>query len=60
MIKAACEKPSPAHWALTLYVNGPAGTANYTYLDSVNDNESTIPTEGFVPTPGAFPPTRTP
>ena len=46
-IKAACEEPSPAHWALTLYVNGPAGTASYTYLDSVNDNGIDDPTGGF-------------
>ena len=58
-IKAACEEPSPAHWALTLYVNGPAGTASYTYLDGVNGTGSTIPTGGFVPVPGRFPPTRT-
>jgi len=46
-IKAACEEPSPAHWALTLYVNGPAGTVSYTYLDSVNDNGIDDPTGGF-------------
>ncbi len=46
-IKAACEEPSPAHWALTLYVNGPAGTASYTYLDGVNGTRIDDPNGGF-------------
>ena len=46
-IKAACEEPSPAHWALTLYVNGPAGTASYTYLDGVNGTDIDDPNGGF-------------
>jgi hypothetical protein len=46
-IKAACEEPSPAHWSFTLYVNGPAGTASYSYLDGVNGTAIDDPNGGF-------------
>jgi hypothetical protein len=46
-IKAACEYTTPAHVSLILYVNGPAGTASYTSLDSVNDNGIDDPNGGF-------------
>jgi hypothetical protein len=37
-IKGTCTNDTPSHWVLTLYANGPAGTANYTLIDTVNDN----------------------
>jgi hypothetical protein len=36
-IKASCDNPSPASYVLGVYVNGPAGTADYSYTNRVND-----------------------
>ena len=37
-IKAQCSNPSPSFYDLLLYVRGPAGTANYTFIERANDN----------------------
>jgi hypothetical protein len=40
-IKAACEGITPAHWILTLYANGPSGTADSAFMTWASDTEQT-------------------